>query len=74
MTLILIFLTADGDHLVYDFTASVSCQKTMDAQYVMVTFKNKKEQEKSARVDIPVIYGNVVHGIIGHSLFFFFLE
>ncbi|XP_023270923.1 adhesion G protein-coupled receptor F4-like [Seriola lalandi dorsalis] len=42
--------------LIYTFKASISCQKTMEAQYVNVTFENKLQQIKSARVDIPVIY------------------
>ncbi|XP_042246566.1 adhesion G protein-coupled receptor F4-like [Thunnus maccoyii] len=48
--------TSDGDYLVYSFTANISCQKSNASQYVNVTFKNTVNQEKSARVDIPVIY------------------
>ncbi|XP_076613054.1 adhesion G-protein coupled receptor F3 [Chaetodon auriga] len=51
-----LFNKSDGDLLVYDFVVPISCQKTTDAQYVNVTFKNSGEQEKSAQVDIPVIY------------------
>ncbi|XP_044024247.1 adhesion G-protein coupled receptor F1 isoform X2 [Siniperca chuatsi] len=48
--------TSVGDYLVYSFRASISCQKTINRQYVNVTFKNTKEQVKSAQVDIPVLY------------------
>lgn len=48
---------ADGDKLVYAFTVPVSCQKTPNAQYVNVTFENDLKQRRSARTDIPVIYG-----------------
>ncbi|KAM9778699.1 adhesion G protein-coupled receptor F4 isoform 2-T2 [Syngnathus typhle] len=45
-----------ADSLDYNFTAVISCQETSEAHYVTVTFKNIKDQEKSARLDIPVIY------------------
>ncbi|XP_067428732.1 adhesion G protein-coupled receptor F5-like [Thunnus thynnus] len=48
--------TFNGDQLVYSFDAPISCKKSMDAQYMNVTFKNTVNQEKSQRVDIPVIY------------------
>ncbi|XP_042245565.1 adhesion G-protein coupled receptor F3-like [Thunnus maccoyii] len=48
--------TSDGDYLVYSFTANISCQKSNVSQYVTVTFKNTVNQNKSAHVDIPVIY------------------
>ncbi|XP_034755690.1 adhesion G-protein coupled receptor F1 [Etheostoma cragini] len=46
----------NGDNLVYNFNAIVSCQKTEFAQYVNVTFNNTIGQTRSARVDLPVIY------------------
>ncbi|XP_070706004.1 adhesion G-protein coupled receptor F2 [Pempheris klunzingeri] len=45
-----------GDNLIYDYEVAISCQKTTEAQYVNITFQNSMGQEKSARVDIPVIY------------------
>ncbi|KAM9840796.1 adhesion G-protein coupled receptor F3 [Aulostomus maculatus] len=48
--------TTSENYLLYKFKASISCQKTPEAQYVTVTFKNAKHQEKSAHLDIPVIY------------------
>ncbi|KAK2856565.1 hypothetical protein Q5P01_005300 [Channa striata] len=44
------------DSLVYIFTAALSCQETLGLQYVNITFKNMMGQERSARVDIPVLY------------------
>ncbi|XP_026197523.1 adhesion G-protein coupled receptor F3-like [Anabas testudineus] len=52
--------TSYNDSLVYTFTAPISCQKTSDAQYVNVTFKNTKGQERSTTVDIPVIYADSI--------------
>ncbi|XP_032399273.1 adhesion G protein-coupled receptor F5 [Etheostoma spectabile] len=46
----------NGDKLVYNFNAHVSCTKTEKAQYVNVTFENTIGQIRTARVDIPVIY------------------
>lgn len=48
--------TAAADSLGYYFKVAISCQDE-DAHYVTVTFKNVKDQRKSARLDIPVIYG-----------------
>ncbi|XP_054618578.1 adhesion G protein-coupled receptor F4-like [Dunckerocampus dactyliophorus] len=45
-----------GDFLYYHFETAISCQKTKEAHYMTVTFKNNKDQQKSARLDIPVIY------------------
>ncbi|XP_068505275.1 adhesion G-protein coupled receptor F3 [Syngnathus scovelli] len=45
-----------ADSLDYNFTAVISCQETSEAHYVTVNFTNIKDQEKSARLDIPVIY------------------
>ncbi|XP_077409539.1 adhesion G protein-coupled receptor F4 [Vanacampus margaritifer] len=50
--------TATVDSLGYTFKAVISCQKTIEAHYVNITFKNVKDQHKSARLDIPVIYEN----------------
>ncbi|XP_069014879.1 adhesion G protein-coupled receptor F4 [Embiotoca jacksoni] len=41
---------------VYIFMETIPCKKTADPHFVNITFKNKREQEKSAQVDIPVIY------------------
>lgn len=49
--------TANGDQLLYTFTVPVSCKKNPNAQYVNVTFENNLKQRKTARLDIPVIYG-----------------
>ncbi|XP_033504313.2 adhesion G protein-coupled receptor F4 [Epinephelus lanceolatus] len=43
-----------GDNLVYTVNVSVNC--ISPKQSVDITFKNTKNQEKSASVDIPVIY------------------
>lgn len=43
--------------LVYAFTVPISCKKTLQAQSINVTFQNLVKQRKSARVDVPVIYG-----------------
>ncbi|XP_049446606.1 adhesion G-protein coupled receptor F3 isoform X3 [Epinephelus fuscoguttatus] len=45
----------DGDNLVYTFNVSVDCESNAQ-QSVNVTFKNTKNQEKSASVAIPVIH------------------
>ncbi|XP_061610560.1 adhesion G protein-coupled receptor F5 isoform X3 [Phyllopteryx taeniolatus] len=45
-----------ADSLGYYFKVIISCKKTTEAHYVTVTFKNNKDQEKSARLKIPVIY------------------
>ncbi|KAI3364066.1 hypothetical protein L3Q82_010895 [Scortum barcoo] len=45
-----------GVNQIYEFIAAVSCAKIQDAQYVNVTFKNRIQQKKTARMDIPVIY------------------
>lgn len=57
ISLCLFLFTAHGDQLVYSFIVPVSCKKTLDAQYVNVTFENDLKQRRSARTDIPVIYG-----------------
>ncbi|XP_073349593.1 adhesion G protein-coupled receptor F4 [Pagrus major] len=46
----------EGDNLIYMFNAPISCVKTAKAQTITVSFKNTKGQEKSASVDVPVIY------------------
>ncbi|XP_026197602.1 adhesion G-protein coupled receptor F3-like [Anabas testudineus] len=51
-----LYNTSYNDSLVYKFTANISCQKTSDAQYINVTFKNMEGQKVTAQVDIPVIY------------------
>ncbi|XP_071399914.1 adhesion G-protein coupled receptor F3 isoform X2 [Centroberyx affinis] len=48
--------TASGDNLIYSVKAQINCKPTTDAQYVSITFKNMRHQQKSERVDIPVIY------------------
>ncbi|CAL8312956.1 unnamed protein product [Boreogadus saida] len=40
----------------YTFAVTISCTKSADAHYVNITFKNKKDQEKTLRLDIGVIY------------------
>ncbi|XP_061898343.1 adhesion G protein-coupled receptor F4 isoform X3 [Entelurus aequoreus] len=44
------------DSLQDGYKMAISCQKSREAHFVTVTFKNIKEQEKRARLDIPVIY------------------
>ncbi|TMS12345.1 Adhesion G-protein coupled receptor F3 [Larimichthys crocea] len=46
----------EGYNLAYEFTVQIDCTKSDDPQYVCVTFENAQNQNKSARVDIPVIY------------------
>ncbi|XP_041660574.1 adhesion G protein-coupled receptor F4 [Cheilinus undulatus] len=47
--------TTDGDHQIYKFEAQINCEK-QEPHFANITFKNSKDQEKSAKVDIPVIY------------------
>uniref|UniRef100_UPI003AABFF52 adhesion G-protein coupled receptor F3 n=1 Tax=Centroberyx gerrardi TaxID=166262 RepID=UPI003AABFF52 len=51
-----LFPTASGDDLVYSVKAQIECEFTTDPQYVNITFMNMNQQQKSGRVDIPVIY------------------
>ncbi|XP_056150187.1 adhesion G-protein coupled receptor F3 [Lampris incognitus] len=44
------------DRLYYKVDISINCMYTPDAQYVNFNFKNQKNQQKSGRVDIPVLY------------------
>ncbi|XP_059212912.1 adhesion G protein-coupled receptor F4 [Centropristis striata] len=46
----------DGDNLVYTCDVSISCTETDQAHNVNVTFENSKNQTKSSKVAIPVIY------------------
>ncbi|XP_029984801.1 adhesion G protein-coupled receptor F4 [Sphaeramia orbicularis] len=45
-----------GDYLEYTFTCDISCKESPVAHYFEVTFRNMRDQIKTARVDIPVIY------------------
>lgn len=60
----LFLCTAHGDQLVYSFIVPVSCKKTLNAQYVNVTFENDLKQRRSARTDIPVIYGMLIFWLV----------
>ncbi|CAJ1077182.1 adhesion G protein-coupled receptor F4 [Xyrichtys novacula] len=53
--------TEDKDHQLYTFEISVSCTKTTTPHFATVTFKNTKDQEKTAKVDIPVIYDGTTY-------------
>nr|XP_057932249.1 adhesion G protein-coupled receptor F4 [Doryrhamphus excisus] len=49
-------IDTSGDTLHYHFQTSISCQKTEETHYMTVTFKNNKDQQKRARLEIRVIY------------------
>ncbi|XP_030262132.1 adhesion G protein-coupled receptor F5 [Sparus aurata] len=46
----------DGDFLIYEFKAPISCVKIEEAQTITVTFKNAKGQIKNGSINVPVIY------------------
>ncbi|XP_051909553.1 adhesion G protein-coupled receptor F4-like [Hippocampus zosterae] len=50
-------MQSTADSLGYHFKVAISCQEERDAHSVNVTFKNVMDQPKSARLEIPVIYG-----------------
>lgn len=61
------FFTADGDFLIYEFKAPISCVKIEEAQTITVTFKNAKGQIKNGSVDVPVIYSKL--SLVNRSFF-----
>ncbi|XP_056437289.1 adhesion G-protein coupled receptor F1 [Gadus chalcogrammus] len=48
--------TVSVEEQVYTFDVPISCIKSLDPHYVNITFENKKDQKKTLRLDIGVIY------------------
>ncbi|XP_030201986.1 adhesion G-protein coupled receptor F2 [Gadus morhua] len=48
--------TVSVEEQVYTFDVPISCSKSLDPHYVNITFENKKDQKKTLRLDIGVIY------------------
>lgn len=48
--------TTEKNQLVYTFKVAILCQKTIETQYVEIYFKNHRNQIRTAKLEVPVIY------------------